>query len=60
MGLISNHRRNNGILTENMRYGCNVWKMFRHSIQMIIRDDELLHELVHEDIDIEMEGEDDI
>jgi len=35
-------------------------KCFDIPFQMILRDDDLLHELVHEDIDIEMEDEDDI
>lgn len=48
-------------LTENMPDNdATFGKCFDIPFQMIIRDDELLHELVHEDIDIEMEDEDDI
>ena len=48
-------------LTENMP-GKDVTfeRCFDIPFQMIIRDDELLHELVHDDLDIEMEDEDDI
>ena len=48
-------------LTENMPgMDATFGKCFDIPFQMIIRDDELLHELVHADIDIEMEDEDDI
>lgn len=48
-------------LTENMPgMDTTFGKCFDIPFQMIIRDDELLHELVHEDLDIEMEDEDDI
>jgi hypothetical protein len=48
-------------LTENMPgMDATFGKCFDIPFQMIIRDDELLHELVHADIDIEMEEEDDI
>jgi len=48
-------------LTENMPgMDATFGKCFDIPFQMIIRDDELLHELVHEDIDIEMEGEDEV
>ncbi|MCK9341682.1 MAG: hypothetical protein M0P37_08055, partial [Synergistaceae bacterium] len=48
-------------LTENMPgMDATFGKCFDIPFQMIIRDDELLHELVHSDIDIEMEDEDDI
>jgi len=48
-------------LTENMPgKDATFGKCFDIPFQMILRDDDLLHELVHEDIDIEMEDEDDI
>lgn len=48
-------------LTENMPgMDATFGKCFDIPFQMIIRDDELLHDLVHADIDIEMEDEDDI
>ena len=48
-------------LTENMPgMDATFGKCFDIPFQMIIRDDELLHELVHDDLDIEMEDEDDI
>ena len=48
-------------LTENMPgMDATFGKCFDIPFQMIIRDDELLHELVHADIDFEMEDEDDI
>lgn len=48
-------------LTEHMPgMDATFGKCFDIPFQMIIRDDELLHELVHEDIDIEMEDEDEV
>jgi len=48
-------------LSENMPgKDATFGKCFDIPFQMILRDDDLLHELVHEDIDIEMEDEDDI
>jgi len=48
-------------LTENMPgMDATFGKCFDIPFQMIIRNDELLHELVHEDIDIEMEDEDEV
>jgi len=48
-------------LSENMPgKDATFGKCFDIPFQMILRDDDLLHELVHEDIDIDMEDEDDI